>query len=175
MVNNIQLTWKLAWLLRTYRIYNLMVGFSKYKFYNKLLGGITLLRVTSGMIWTQPIYIYIYKGVYFVLSINFFLIIIVGIRAQKSYIRPWALFKDIEYAEEERIVIGGSKSELHSIERVEGGPRRNSSSDMVNATWVPILATRMTLQEAPLMGPCHVSIQKERKSKISKKRLLPPH
>ena len=108
------MTWKLTWLLRTYRIYNLTVGFSKYEFYNKLLGGITLLRVTSGIIWTQPIYIYIYiyKGVYFILSINFFLIIIVGIRAQKSYIGPWALFKDVEYAEEERIVIGGSKSEV---------------------------------------------------------------
>ena len=137
------------------------------------MGGITLLRVTSGIIWTQPIYIYI--GVYFILSINFFLIIIVGIRAQKSYIRPWALFKDVEYAEEEQIVIGGSNMKFHKTEWVEGGLRRNSSSDMVNAARVPILATRMTLQEAPLMGPCHVSIQKERKSKISKKRLLPPH
>ena len=45
MVNNIQLTWKLVWLLRTYRTCNSMVGFSKYKFYNKLLDGVTLLRV----------------------------------------------------------------------------------------------------------------------------------
>ena len=44
------------------RTYNLMVGFSKYEFYNKLLGGVTLLRVTSGVTWTQlslSIYIYI--------------------------------------------------------------------------------------------------------------------
>ena len=37
-----------------------MARFSKYKFYNKLLGGVILLRVTSGVTWTQPIYIYIY-------------------------------------------------------------------------------------------------------------------
>ena len=42
MVNNIQL----AYMLRTY---NLMVEFSKYEFYNKLLGGVTLVRVTSGV------------------------------------------------------------------------------------------------------------------------------
>ena len=54
MVNNIQLTWKLAWMLRTYRTYNLMVRFSKYEFYNKLLGGVTLLRVTLCVTWTQP-------------------------------------------------------------------------------------------------------------------------
>ena len=61
MVNNIQLKLKLAWLLRTYRICNSTVGFSKYEFYNKLLDGITLLRVTPGVTWTQHyIYIYIY-------------------------------------------------------------------------------------------------------------------
>ena len=59
LVNNIQLTWKLAWLLRTYRTCNSTVWFSKYKFYNKLFGGVILLRVTLGVIWTQP-YIYIY-------------------------------------------------------------------------------------------------------------------
>ena len=43
-----------------------MVGFSKNEFNNKLLGDITLLRVTLGVIWTQPIYIhtYIYMCVY---------------------------------------------------------------------------------------------------------------
>ena len=46
-------------MLRTYRIYNSTVGFSKYEFYYKLLGGITLLRVTLGVIWTQPMCIYI--------------------------------------------------------------------------------------------------------------------
>ena len=40
------------------RTYNLMVGFSKYEFYNKLLGDVTLLRVTLGITWTQ-LYIYI--------------------------------------------------------------------------------------------------------------------
>ena len=39
-----------------------MVRFSKYEFYNKLLSGVTLLRVTSGVIWTQPYIIYDIKG-----------------------------------------------------------------------------------------------------------------
>ena len=46
IVNNIQL----AWLLRTYRTCNLMMRFSKYEFYNKLLGSVTLIRVTPGII-----------------------------------------------------------------------------------------------------------------------------
>ena len=54
MVNNIQLTWKLAWMLRTYKICDSMVGFSKYEFYNKLLGDVILLRVTLCVTWTQP-------------------------------------------------------------------------------------------------------------------------
>ena len=33
-------------MLRTYRIYNSTVKFSKYEFYNKLLDGVTLFRVT---------------------------------------------------------------------------------------------------------------------------------
>ena len=45
MVNNIQLTWKLACMLRTYWTCNSAVGFSKYEFYNKLLGGVTFLKV----------------------------------------------------------------------------------------------------------------------------------
>ena len=45
MVNNIQVTL----MLRTYRTYNLMVKFSKYEFYNKLLNNITLLRITSNV------------------------------------------------------------------------------------------------------------------------------
>ena len=62
MVNNIQLTWKLVWMLRTYRTCNSRLRFSKYEFYNKLLSGVTLLRlrVTQGVTWTQFIYIYIY-------------------------------------------------------------------------------------------------------------------
>ena len=52
-----------------------MVRFLKYEFYNKLLGGVTLLRVTSCVTWTQPIYIYIssnYSIVYFVFKVNQF-------------------------------------------------------------------------------------------------------
>ena len=40
----------------------------------------------------------------------------VGIRVQKSYIGPWALFKDVKYAKEEQIVIGGFNLKFHSIE-----------------------------------------------------------
>ena len=64
MVNNIQFTWKLIRMLRTYRTCNSTVGFSEYDFYNKLLAGVTLLRVTPGVTWTQLIYIYIYKENY---------------------------------------------------------------------------------------------------------------
>ena len=46
MINNIHLIWKLTCMLRTYRTCNSMVGFLKYEFNNKLLGGVTLLRVT---------------------------------------------------------------------------------------------------------------------------------
>ena len=60
MVNNIRLAWKLACMLKTYRTCNLMVRFPKYEFNNKLLSGVTLLRVTSDVSWTQPIYIYLY-------------------------------------------------------------------------------------------------------------------
>ena len=40
MINYVQLTWKLACMLKTYRTCNSTVGFSKYKFNNKLLGGV---------------------------------------------------------------------------------------------------------------------------------------
>ena len=65
-------------MLRTYRIYNSMVRFLKYEFYNKLLGDVTLLRVTPCVTWTQPnpyIDIYIssnYSIVYFVFKVNQF-------------------------------------------------------------------------------------------------------
>ena len=52
MVNNIQLTWKLEWLLKTYRTCNSTVRFSKYEFYNNLSGGVILVRVTLGVTWT---------------------------------------------------------------------------------------------------------------------------
>ena len=54
-----------------------MVGFSKYEFYNKLLGGVTLLRITLGITWTQP---YIYKGAFFPKRIGIFPSIISKIR-----------------------------------------------------------------------------------------------
>ena len=38
-----------------------MLEFSKYEFYNKLLGGVILIKITSSVTWTQLIYIYIYK------------------------------------------------------------------------------------------------------------------
>ena len=41
-----------------------MVGFSKYEFYNKLLGGIILLRVALNITCIQLIYIYIYMSLY---------------------------------------------------------------------------------------------------------------
>ena len=45
MVNYIQL----ACMLRTYRACNPTVGFSKYEFKNKLLGGVSFFRITSGV------------------------------------------------------------------------------------------------------------------------------
>ena len=59
IVNNIQLAWKLACMLRTYRTCNPTVRFPKYEFNNKLLGGVILFRIRLCVIWTQLIYIYI--------------------------------------------------------------------------------------------------------------------
>ena len=41
IVNDIQLTW----ILRTYRTCNATMRLSKYKFYNKLLGGVNCLEL----------------------------------------------------------------------------------------------------------------------------------
>ena len=41
-------------MLRLYRKYNPTVGFSKYDINNKLLGGVTFFRITSGVTETQP-------------------------------------------------------------------------------------------------------------------------
>ena len=60
MVNYIWLAKKMACMLRPHRTCNPTIGFSKYEFNNKLLGGIILIRVTSGVTWIQP---YIYKCV----------------------------------------------------------------------------------------------------------------
>ena len=57
-VNYIWLAWKLTYMLKTYRTCNSTERFSKYEFYNKLLGDVILFRVTPDVTWTQP-YIYI--------------------------------------------------------------------------------------------------------------------
>ena len=54
MINYIQLAWELACMLRTYRKCDPIVGFSKYEFNNKLLGGVTFFRVMLGVTRTQP-------------------------------------------------------------------------------------------------------------------------
>ena len=54
MGNYIQLAWKFACMLRSYRTCNPTVRFSKYDINNKLLGGVTFFRVTSGVTWTHP-------------------------------------------------------------------------------------------------------------------------
>ena len=54
MVNYTWLAWILACMLRAYRTCNPIVGFSKYKFNNKLLVGVTFFRVTLGVTWTEP-------------------------------------------------------------------------------------------------------------------------
>ena len=51
MTNNIQLTWKLAWMLKTHRACNSTMEILKYELYNKLLGGVTLFRVTLVVTW----------------------------------------------------------------------------------------------------------------------------
>ena len=53
MVNYIRLAGKLACMLRPYITCNLTVGFSKYEFTNKLLGGVTFFKVMSSVIRTQ--------------------------------------------------------------------------------------------------------------------------
>ena len=48
-------------MLKKYRTCNPTVRFLKYKFNNKLLGDVILLKITRGVTWTQSyIYIYIY-------------------------------------------------------------------------------------------------------------------
>ena len=43
--------------LRTWKTCKSTVGFSKYEFNNKLLGSVTLLKVTPGVTWTNQIII----------------------------------------------------------------------------------------------------------------------
>ena len=48
------MAWKLACMLTTYRAWNPIVGFSKYDINNKLLGGVSFLKIMSNVTWTQP-------------------------------------------------------------------------------------------------------------------------
>ena len=48
-VNNIQLAWRLACILSTYRTCNSTMRLLKYEFNNKLLGGVTLLKITQSI------------------------------------------------------------------------------------------------------------------------------
>ena len=54
---------------------------------------------------------------------------------------------------------------LISKERMDGGPRKNPSLDIMNASQVSIPATRMTFQETPLMGMCLINMRERRKPK----------
>ena len=47
MINNLLSAWKLICILKTYKTCNSIVKFPKYKFNNKLIGDITLFRVTN--------------------------------------------------------------------------------------------------------------------------------
>ena len=49
MVNYIRLVLKFACMLRKYRKCNSMIGFPKYDFNNKLLGGVIFFGVTSNV------------------------------------------------------------------------------------------------------------------------------
>ena len=44
-------------MLRIYRTYNLTVAFPKYKFYNKLLNDVTLLKITPS-VTSQKLHIF---------------------------------------------------------------------------------------------------------------------
>jgi len=48
---------------------------------------------------------------------------------------------------------------------MEGGPKRNSSSNMMNATQVCIPTIRVIFQEAPMIGTCLMNIREGRKLK----------
>ena len=58
---------------------------------------------------------------------------------------------------------------------MEGNPRRNSFSDMMNVAQICIPAIRMTFQEVPTIGTCLMNIREERKPKISMGKLILPH
>ena len=77
------------------------------------------------------------------------------------------------------MVRGGTSSypiwNLIIKEQMEGVSKRNYSSDIIHAAQVFIPATRVILQEAPLMETCTWTYEKEGNPKISMEMLLPPH
>ena len=50
-------------------------------------------------------------------------------------------------------------------EQMEGGSKRDSSSNMMNAVQVCTPAIRLTLQEAPMIETCLMNIREGRKPK----------
>ena len=60
MVNYI----KLAWMLRIDKTCNPTIEFSNYDFYNKLLGGVILLKVTPGVNLTQFVHTHTHTHIY---------------------------------------------------------------------------------------------------------------
>ena len=50
-------------------------------------------------------------------------------------------------------------------EQMEGGPKRDSSSDMMNAVQVCTPAIKVTLQETPMIGTYLMNIREGRKPK----------
>ena len=48
---------------------------------------------------------------------------------------------------------------------MEGGPRRNFSSDVMNVAQISIPAIRMTLHKAPIIGTCLMNTREGRKPK----------
>ena len=72
-------------------------------------------------------------------------------------------------------LLKASSESLINEKRIEGDPRRNSSSDMMNAAQACIPATKVILQKALAIGTCLMNVQEGRKLKISKGKLLPSH
>ena len=52
---------------------------------------------------------------------------------------------------------------------MEGGPRVNPSSDLINAIQACILATQIALQEAPLIGTCRTNTPRKETQNIKEK------
>ena len=48
---------------------------------------------------------------------------------------------------------------------MEGGSRRNESSDIINVAQVCTPTIKVTLQEAPMIGKCLINVREGRKPK----------